>query len=283
MKNPLTSIEQAEALDKPSEALTSAASKVIPPGPVKDALTGKWQGHPLHPVLTDLPIGFWMSSVLLDLLGGKKSQAAAETLLGLGIASAVPTVAAGVADWIDTYGDERRIGLVHAAGNAAAMTLFSSSYLARRRGNHGTGVVLSLAATGLLAASGFLGGHLVYRMGSGVDQTRFEGYPSEWTPVLPAADLPMQQAVAAEVGDTKIMLYRDSQMICAIADKCSHRGGPLHEGQVDPGAMTVTCPWHASVFNMKTGEVEHGPASAPQPCFEARIAADQVEVRLIPS
>jgi nitrite reductase/ring-hydroxylating ferredoxin subunit/uncharacterized membrane protein len=283
VKNPLTTIEQAAALDKPSETLISAASKVIPPGPVKDALTGKWQGHPVHPVLTDIPIGLWTSSVLLDVLGGTKSRGASQTLLGLGIASALPTVAAGVADWIDTYGDERRIGLVHAAGNATAMVLYTSSYLARRRGSHGLGVALSFAATGVLAGAGFLGGHLVYRMGSGVDQTRFAHYPSDWTAVMADADLPSEQAVAADLGDTKVMLYRDGGTICALADKCSHRGGPLHEGDIDPVAMTVKCPWHASVFDMRTGEVAHGPASAPQPCFEARVLGDQVEVRLVPS
>jgi nitrite reductase/ring-hydroxylating ferredoxin subunit/uncharacterized membrane protein len=283
VNNPLTAIEQAQALDKPSKALISALSKVIPPGPVKDALTGKWQGHPVHPVLTDIPIGLWTSSVLLDVLGGKKSQDAAQTLLGLGITSAIPTVAAGVADWLDTYGDEQRIGLVHAAGNVTAIVIYTASYLARRRGSHGLGVALSLAATGVLAGAGFLGGHLVYRMGSGVDQTRFAHYPSDWTAVLPAADLPAQQAVAADLGDSKVMLYKDGGTICALADKCSHRGGPLHEGKIDPAAMTVTCPWHASVFDMRTGAAEHGPASAPQPCFEARVSGDQVEVRLRPS
>lgn len=280
MKNPLNVIEQATALDKPGEVIGDVATKLIAQGPLKDALTGKWQGHPVHPALTDIPIGLWLNSLVLDILGGERSRDAADRLLGLGILSSLPTAAAGLADWVDTIGDERRIGLVHAGGNVLAIALYTSSYAARKSGKRATGFLLSLAGTGVLTAAGFLGGHLVYRMGSGVNQTRFQHYPEEWTPVLPAAELPQKVAVAADTDEGKVFLYRDGESICAIADRCSHRGGPLHEGEIDPASNTVTCPWHASVFDIRTGEVRRGPASAPQPSFEARIAGDQVEVKL---
>ncbi|HEX2149501.1 MAG TPA: DUF2231 domain-containing protein, partial [Actinomycetota bacterium] len=217
MKNPLQVIEQATALDKPGEVIGDVATKLIPQGPLKDALTGKWQGHPVHPVLTDIPIGFWVGSMVLDVLGGQRSRDAADRLLGLGILASIPTAAAGVADWVDNFGDERRIGLVHAAGNVAAIGLYTTSYVARKNGHRATGFLLSLAGTAAVTAAGFLGGHLVYRMANGVDHTRFGHYPEEWTPVMADAELPEKTAVAADVGDVKVMLYRDGPTVCAIA------------------------------------------------------------------
>ena len=255
MKNPVTVIEQADALDATSEKIIGVVSKVIPQGPVKDFLTGKWQGHPLHPVLTDIPIGFWVNSLVLDVVGGKRAQPAADRLLGLGILSSIPTVAAGLADWVDNYGDEQRVGLVHGSGNALAILLYTGSYRARKRGQRLKGLVLSLAGTGVVTAAGFLGGHLVYRLGNGVDQTRFNHYAEDWTAVMPAAELPEKVATAVDAGEGKVMLYKDGPTICAIADKCSHRGGPLHEGEIDDAAGTVTCPWHASTFDLRSGAV----------------------------
>lgn len=50
------------------------------------------------------------------------------------------------------------------------------------------------------------------------------------------------------------MLYRTGSSILAIAETCSHRGGPLHEGDIDANEQTVTCPWHGSQFSMTTGD-----------------------------
>lgn len=276
----LEAIEDAEALDRVAEAGASLGSKLIPHGPIKDALTGKWLGHPLHPLLTDAAIAFWVSAVTLDLFGDRHERSA-QTLTGLGIASAVPTAAAGIADWVDSIGAERRVGLVHALGNVAALTAFCGSYTARRNGNNGRGKVLSLVGSAFLGASGFLGGHLAYRIGAGVDRMAFDELPDEWTPVMDEAELLPNTPALGRLGEVDVLLYRNGRGVCAIANKCSHRGGPLNEGNINLEQETVICPWHASEFKMCTGEVVHGPASAPQPQFETRVNGGKIEARVI--
>ena len=130
-----------------------------------------------------------------------------------------------------------------------------------------------------MSLGGYLGGHLSYRLGVGVDHNRFEEPPEEWTPVMPAADLPERVPAVATAGDAKVMLYKDGQTLCAIAENCSHRGGPLHEGEVDHSTRVVTCPWHFSQFKITTGEIVRGPATAPQPAYDVRVKGDQIEVK----
>ena len=81
-------IERASGLDPVGDALTGAIRGVLPAGRTKDLLSGTWLGHALHPLLTDIPIGAWTSSVVLDWIGGRKARPAADTLIALGILAA---------------------------------------------------------------------------------------------------------------------------------------------------------------------------------------------------
>lgn len=279
MEDILRTIEQAEFLDPAAEAGTRLGSKLVPHGPVKDVLTGHWMGHPLHPLLTDVAIGAWTSATILDLIGGRGSARGARRLTAVGLLSAIPTALAGLADWVDTRGPERRVGMVHAASNTAALVAYFASWSARRKGDDNKGKLLALAGGAALSAGGYLGGHLSYRLGAAVDRTVFDTLPQEWTPVLTEAELPAGTPVIAQAGSIDVLLYRNAGEVCAIANKCTHRGGPLNEGDVDAAAGTVTCPWHLSEFELCTGKVVHGPANAPQPRFEARINGGKVEVR----
>ncbi|HEX2053055.1 MAG TPA: Rieske 2Fe-2S domain-containing protein [Actinomycetota bacterium] len=276
----LQKIEDSEFLDAVAQPAADLGSKLIPQGPVKDALTGKWLGHPVHPMLTDVAISFWTAATTLDLFG-KRHERSAQTLTGLGIVSAVPTAAAGIADWVDSIGEERRVGLVHAAGNVAALLAFTGSYLARRNGNSGRGKVLSLLGATFMGGSGYLGGHLAYSIGAGVDRMAFDELPDDWTPVVSEDQLLPGSPALGRAGDVDVLVSRNGSGICAIANKCTHRGGPLNEGDVDTENQTVTCPWHGSQFNMCTGEVVQGPASARQPMFETRVSDGMVEVRTV--
>lgn len=160
-------LEALDALDAPSETVGAAVRDAVRPGPVKDALQGTWMGHALHPLLTDMVIGTWTSGLLLDLTGGRGG----DRLVAAGIACAVPTALSGATDWADVEERDpaaRRVGLVHGAANAAALALQVGSLLARAGGHRKRGVALSLAANGLLGASGYLGGHLSYVQGVGV-------------------------------------------------------------------------------------------------------------------
>jgi uncharacterized membrane protein len=131
------------------------------PEPALEQLRGRALGHPLHPVATDLPIGFWTSAWVLDLVGGRRARGAARTLVGLGVASALPTVATGLSDFLQLDRSGRRIGVVHAGANAVATVLYAASFVARR-GNHRRGVVLGHLGAASATVGGFLGGHLAF-------------------------------------------------------------------------------------------------------------------------
>jgi nitrite reductase/ring-hydroxylating ferredoxin subunit/uncharacterized membrane protein len=269
---------ELEALDAPAKRLAKVVRSALPGGPVKDVLSGTFLGHPLHPLLTDLPIGSWTSALMLDWVGGPDSRTGARRLIAAGILAAIPTAAAGSSDWADTEVSSptvRRTGIVHAAANVTALGFFTASYLARRRGRGGR--ALALTGAGALAAGGHLGGHLSFAEGVGVNQTAFEDGPGDWTPTLTEHELAAGRPVCARAGDVNVLIVRDGDGIHAMDDRCTHRGGPLHEGEVADGC--VTCPWHGSRFRLTDGSVERGPASSPQPLYETRVSDGRVEVR----
>jgi len=273
----LERLHQAEALDGIAKPLSNFVSGAIPHGVVKDALSGTWIGHPLHPMLTDVAIGSWTSAFVIDAMGRPGSEAAADTLVGIGVLSAVPTAAAGLADWSDMMGAERRVGLVHAGANIVATGLYGLSWLARRRGNRSRGVALSLMGATVATVGGYLGGHLSYRQGVNVDRNAWDDGPANWVDTVDESELADGKPFVVTADGANVLLVRRGSTIHAIGDVCSHAGGPLHEGEVDDGC--VTCPWHASTFRLSDGAVRHGPATAPQPAFETQVAGGRVQVR----
>jgi nitrite reductase/ring-hydroxylating ferredoxin subunit len=277
---PARRIARIEALDAPATKLGKTVRSVIRPGPVKDVLSGTWLGHALHPMLTDFTVGSFTSAVALDWLGGGKSEPAARKLIGLGLLSTVATVPSGYSDWADTeVSDEavRRVGVVHAVSNFTAASLFAASWLARRRGDHGTGRALALVAGGILAGSGYLGGHMTLAEGVGVDRTTFEHGPEEWTAVLDDAELADGAMRCVEADGATVLVARSGGAVYALSDHCSHRGGPLHEGTLD--GTEISCPWHDSVFDLRDGALVHGPAAYPQPAWDTRVNDGRIEVR----
>ena len=83
--------------------------------------------------------------------------------------------------------------------------------------------------------------------------------------------------VAESVGGVDVMVTRRQGVLCGLADRCSHQGGPLHEGELV--GDRVRCPWHASEFVLADGSVARGPANAPQPVYEARDDHAILQVR----
>ena len=273
-------IGSAKALDKIAQPAAARVKRLVRRGPVKDTLSGTWLGHPLHPLLTDIPIGSFTSATVLDVLGGKKHQPAANLLVGLGLASAAPTALAGAADWSDTFDASQRVGVVHGLANLAGLGLYAMSIAARRNQRRGRATLLGLGGMTVMSVGGYLGGHLSFSRGVGVNHTFLEEGPRDWTAVIAEASLPMGKPTAVAANAAPILLYRDADHIRAIGARCSHAGGPLAEGTVDEARCAVECPWHASVFSLVDGDVVHGPATAPQPAYDVRVAAGQVEVRL---
>jgi uncharacterized membrane protein len=168
-------VDGLDALDGVAETVGETVRGVLEPGgQAKHVLSGAWLGHALHPVLTDLPIGSFTSAVLLDFFGGDADRAS-ERLLLFGLLAAPATFASGWSDWSDAERQSpavRRAGLVHAVSNGTGVGLMIASYSARKRGRRGRGKLLSLAGMGLLGAGGWLGGHLAYTLGAGVDAAR---------------------------------------------------------------------------------------------------------------
>jgi nitrite reductase/ring-hydroxylating ferredoxin subunit/uncharacterized membrane protein len=268
-----------EQLDRAARLL-AAATRKIGPGRVKDALSGTWLGHALHPLLTDLPIGTWTSATILDVVGGEESAAAAERLIGTGVLASLPTAVTGATEWADTErSDEsvRRVGIIHASANVVALALFAGSLLARRADNRGLGKALSFAGMGALTVGGHLGGHLSYAKGVGVDQTTFEERPTEWQPAIAEADVAEGERRLVDVDGVGVVVGREQGRLYALAGRCCHRGGPLHRGKVADGE--ITCPWHGSTFRIDDGSVVRGPAAYPQPVYDVRVESGAIEVR----
>jgi nitrite reductase/ring-hydroxylating ferredoxin subunit/uncharacterized membrane protein len=268
-------IERADVLDPTAEAVDSVATK-LPPGLIKDTLSGSAVGHPVHPVLVQVPLGAFVSASFLDVLLGE--QTAARRLIELGVLSSVPASLAGLSDWSDTRGAERRVGLVHMTLNTVGLGLYGASWWARRGGrSRAAGPVLAFAGLSVIGVSGWLGGHMSYAMGVGVDTTAFQKPPTTWTDAVPEANLTEGKPVVVTVEDTPILFVRLDSQIHAIGDRCTHRGGPLHEGTITDGC--VVCPWHHSKFDLRDGAVVRGPATRPEPLFQTRVVDGQVQVR----
>jgi nitrite reductase/ring-hydroxylating ferredoxin subunit/uncharacterized membrane protein len=280
LENAMKRLEQAEGLDVPAEKLVGLVGPAVRPRLVKNALSGTWLGHRFHPLLVPLPIGFWSGALIFDLIATRRARWAADVLVGSGIAAAVPTAAAGLSDWADAEPEGRRVGLVHLSCNTLALACYSASLVARLLGRRKTGVGLGLAGAAAISAGGYLGGHLSYVQGVGVERRRFAGGPKEWTAVLDAAELAEGAPRVVRADDTEILLVREGNRLYALWASCTHEGGPLAEGSFADGC--VTCPWHGSTFRLADGHVVRGPAAASQPVYEARVTDGKVEVRAVP-
>jgi nitrite reductase/ring-hydroxylating ferredoxin subunit/uncharacterized membrane protein len=250
----------------------------------KNALHGVWLGHPLHPVLTDVPIGAWTTALALDAreaaTGDEAYGRAADFAIGLGLVAAAGAAITGLNDWSETQGRSRRLGLLHGLLNLTATALVATSYALRRNGSRPAGRASAVAGYGVAVAAAYIGGDLVYRERIGVTHAAV-AEPEEFTPVLESAALPDNSMRKATIEDASFLLVRQRQRVCALAHSCAHLGGPLSEGTLKDGS--VVCPWHGSEFSLDDGRVLNGPATEPQPCFEVRERDGQIELRAQPS
>jgi len=281
-------IENSTVLKKGGTEVKVSLHKVIlntgPAGRLlADLLHGKWLGHPLHPVLTDITLGAWVSGAVLDVMGlltgRRRMHDAADTLAEMGTLSAIPTALAGITDYSAIKQEAVEYGAAHALLNSLALGLFLLSIRARRNGERDSGVALSLAGLGASMLSAWLGGEMVYRLRVGVDHARGASKHEEWTPVLSAALLGEGEARRVELEGEPVLLYRSGGEIFAIGAVCAHAGGPLDEGQFD--GHCVTCPWHDSIFDLRDGSVVHGPSTYDVPHYEVQVRPlnGQIELR----
>lgn len=271
-------IERSTALDPVADKLVATLSKPLYASTaVRNALSGTAAGHPLHPVLVVVPLGSWLGASYLDLTGGEQGRAAATKLVGLGVAAAIPAALSGTSDWVDTALAERRVGFVHAVGNELALGLYAGSWFARRRHRHGLGAALAAVGAVTLGVTGWLGGHLSYARGVGVDTTAFDHAAEEWVDVLREDELVDDQPTLVYDGKLPVLLVRTGGELHAIADRCTHRGAPLHEGELTDGC--IVCPWHYSKFRVSDGQLIDGPATRNQRAYEVRTRYGSIQLR----
>lgn len=274
----IDAVESAQALDAPGKAIGKQVRATIKQ-PLKDALSGTWLGHALHPLLTDVVIGTFLSATLLDVAGGDEDGKAGARLISIGMGAYLPTALTGVNDWADTEPADpgvRRAGLVHAASNSAALALYAGSLAARTKGARGRARVLSSAGATALLLGGFLGGHLSFAKGVGPDQTVFDSGPGEWTDAG-EGEIEPGRPTRRVADETPVMVLREDDRFYALHDRCSHRGCSLSEGEIDGDAVVCAC--HGSRFDKRDGSVLQGPATAPQPAFEARVQDGRLQLR----
>jgi nitrite reductase/ring-hydroxylating ferredoxin subunit/uncharacterized membrane protein len=249
-----------------------------------DFLNGVWLGHSLHAVLVDVVVGAATAALLLDLLrvvfGVEGLETATTWVIGLAWLSGVGSIITGLSDFKDTSPNSaaRDIAGLHGVMNIVGLGGFAFSTIQRLNGNHDVAFWGLLVGYAIISAGAYIGGHIVYKYGYAVNVNAFSRgkRATEFTPVLPAADLPEGTPTKVMFGSTAVMLVRRGDVVHALKNTCSHAGGPLAEGALGDG--TIECPWHRSVFRLADGGVVHGPATSRQVSYRARISGDQVEL-----
>jgi nitrite reductase/ring-hydroxylating ferredoxin subunit/uncharacterized membrane protein len=242
---------------------------------------GRWVGHPLHPALSDLPIGLWTGAMVLDITDRSPDPGpgldAAGMLSAAGIAASCATALTGLSDWTVSNEQDRRVGLFHGLLNTVALGLQCASLGTRMTGHRSTARALGAASLTVTGAAAYLGGHLVFTKGVMVNRVGWATGPRRWVRALQEADLPDDSPVGVEAEGRQILLYRHRGTLYALDNICSHAGGLLSRGTV--ADLMVTCPLHGSRFALADGSVGRGPAHQPQPVLRTRIRNGWIEVR----
>jgi nitrite reductase/ring-hydroxylating ferredoxin subunit/uncharacterized membrane protein len=276
-------------LDRVADGVQPRVQEAVEAGgtTARNVLDGVWFEAPLHPALTDVPIGSWTAAAVFDGLDAathsRAMRNAADASLAVGVVGAIGAAATGLSDWRYLSGGSRRMGMAHGLLNSVALVLNIASLVLRSTGRRNAGRLAFLAGYSLSGMAAHLGGELSYHHAVRVDRNVFQGSgPDEFEPVLDEEELPRGGMRRVEAGGASVLLSRSSsgEEVCAISSVCSHFGGPLEEG--DREGDTVVCPWHKSRFDLCSGEAIDGPAVFPQPSYETRVRDGRIEVKAPP-
>ena len=246
--------------------------------PIRDFLAGTWLGHPLHALLTDVPIGALTLVIVLDVVG---QPVAADVALLVGVVTMIASALAGYADYSTTDGRARVRATVHSSLMLVSLVIYVVSLAIRATGptSRTLPIALSIVAYLILAAGAFVGGDVVYALGNMVDRHAWRPAGAKWQS-LDVGEIAEGTLVKAKAGAQALVLIRSGDTIQALHDLCAHAGGPLSEGTIVMGC--VECPWHGSRFEIATGLRRRGPTVYDQPAYEVRaVAAGGYEVRRI--
>jgi nitrite reductase/ring-hydroxylating ferredoxin subunit/uncharacterized membrane protein len=281
-------LERQEWMDPFAKSIQNATGAVFrglgPLGrPLKDFLHGtKSLGHPLHPALTDIPLGAWITGSIADYMAITTNilpRSAGTIALAVGLAGALGSALTGYTDFGETYGLERRSALAHGLWMTAVFVVMGVSLIFRLTGSSGlypAGVGLATAGLVLTGLGMYLGGHVVYGFGTMVNRGAFVEEFGDSIVVGTPQDFPEGQMRKVEANGMPVLVTRYRSALYAISNVCSHAGGPLDEGEVD--GDIVTCPWQGSRFCVRDGKVKGGPATFPQAQLGVREVDGRVEI-----
>ena len=276
-------------LDPWSDAVQKAvgafyAALGTPGRAVKDVMHGtRPLRHPLHPALTDIPIGAWTVGVLADwlfLITGRVPPVAGDLALAAGLAVAILAALTGLTDFHETIGHERRLALTHGLAMTVVIVVEAVSLVVRLAAPSGRGLAIALSSAAWLVVllGAYVGGHLSFGSGTAVNHNAFCQGSTDFERVGGRNDFPEGEMRRVTAGGLPIVMMRRQGLLHAIGAVCSHAGGPLDEGSLD--GEVVTCPWHASRFRFADGRVVGGPATFDQPALVVRERGGVVEVKL---
>ncbi|HEY7132722.1 MAG TPA: Rieske (2Fe-2S) protein [Candidatus Limnocylindrales bacterium] len=239
--------------------------------PVQHFLNGTWLGHPVHSVITDVPVGALTVSIVADLIS---QHVVADVSMVLGVLAMVAAAVTGLADYTEVDGTARSRATVHGTIMVITLVLYVIS-LAIRSGNPADrlpAIVIAVIAYLLLALGAAIGGDLVYLIGTHVNRHAWRGAGAKWIALDLGAlpDIPEGGPTKLRAGINDLAVIRNGETILAVHAQCAHAGGPLAEGTIVDGQ--IQCPWHGSRFHLADGHVSRGPSMYDQPAYEVRRA-----------
>lgn len=254
--------------------------------PLRDLLHGSRGGlrHPLHPALTDLPLGAWTTGVVMDYVAHFTTAIgtqAGDMALAVGLVTSLPAIASGLTDSQDTYGHERRTNMLHGLTMTLAVLLMAASLGLRWWAGFGLHpLAVGISTVGLVVAMGgmYLGGHLTFAMGTMVNRSAFLSGPADFVSLGASGDFPEGTLRRVDAGGLPVLVVRRGGKLYAMGAVCSHAGGPLEAGELN--GTVVTCPWHGSRFDVRDGRVRRGPATFDQPQLIVREVGGRAEAKL---
>jgi nitrite reductase/ring-hydroxylating ferredoxin subunit/uncharacterized membrane protein len=268
----VTAIEETESIDAASRVIEEQLDRVLGSVRTREILSGTWLGHSLHPLMTDVPLGAWMSASMLDLLGPRRFARAADVLVAIGLAASVPTVVTGWAEWLDAPRSTRRAGIVHALANNVAIGMYAGSLVARMRGRRAKGVALAVAGGIAAGVGGYIGAHMSFARGAGVDRTAFVEVPDTWSEVETDTD---GRPVRMTAEGVDVLLVSDAGQVRGVVATCTRCGATL----LPSPDRTARCEQCASRYRVTDGAVLRGPATVPARGVEVSRGEDVVALR----
>ncbi len=100
----------------------------------------------------------------------------------------------------------------------------------------------------------------------------------DFVKVSTTSEIPEGKMKMVQVQGRQVCISNVGGKYYAIGNICTHVGGPLAQGFLSD--HIVTCPWHGSQFDVRTGEVKRGPAVKPEPVYEVRVDKTSILVRM---